>query len=117
MCYGDDDAGTDLEYVWRKARKEHRCYSCRRAILPGHRYHRSAQVYDGKVDGFAHCPRCWAIVEALFKAGAETVQWDLACGTPWPETFGADPPDDVAALAFITADEAQKTLAGKGPTR
>jgi hypothetical protein len=45
-------------------------------------------------------------VNALFRAGADTVQWDLNCGARWEDNFG-ELPDDVARLAFLTPDEAQ----------
>ena len=108
MCDYDCEESVALEYVWRKARKEHRCYACWRLIHPGDSYHRSAQVFEGKVLGFAHCPRCWAIMEALFESGVDVVQWDLNCGETWE-----NPPDDVAALAFMTAEEAQSLPRGE----
>jgi hypothetical protein len=109
MCYVDDEYDYNAQ-SWRTARKAHECYACRLAIQPGHRYHVCVAGARGeRPDTFKHCARCWAICEALWKAGAEYVQFDLDCGENWEENFGALP-EHVAALAFMTADEAQQSL-------
>jgi len=108
MCDGEFEGSVRIESSWRKARKTHRCFACRREIRVGDRYHREFQEYEGEADFYKHCARCWAIVEALFENGAESVQWDLACGTDWVAAFGDDPPENVARLAFVTLDEAQE---------
>jgi hypothetical protein len=107
MCY-DDYECEDIASEWRRARKEHRCFACRETIRPGDRYHFTAQKYDD-FDVFKHCARCWAMIGAILHAGAGSVQWDLNCGTPWEEAFEREPPPEVAALAFLTPDEAQRT--------
>jgi hypothetical protein len=106
MCDDDYDCSEPIASEWRRARKEHRCFACHEAIRPGDRYHFEAQKYD-EFETFKHCARCWAIANAILSAGAESVRWDLNCGVSWEEAFGAEPPDEVAALAFMTPDEAQ----------
>jgi hypothetical protein len=105
MCYDEGEEGFDLQSRWQRARQEHKCFACREVIRPGDRYHLSVQKYDD-IRHFKHCARCWGIVEALLRAGADSVQWDLNCGTAFEEAFGPLP-DDVATLAFLTRDEAQ----------
>lgn len=106
MCdeWGDS---TDLSRQWVKARKEHKCFACQQTIQPGELYHRTAAEMDGTVDVFKHCATCWQICVSLWAAGAQWVQYDLKCGERWEDNFG-ELPDDVAALAFETRDEAQE---------
>ena len=111
MCDSDDYA-TPIVSAWRKARKEHRCFACREAIRAGDRYHYTAESSEGFAQ-FKHCARCWAMLGAILEAGAESAQYDLHCGTSWQEAFDAEPPEDVARLAFMTPEEAQRTV----PTR
>lgn len=113
MCLDDGEFPVELDRSWRKARKEHRCFACLETIRKGDRYHHVAQVYDGEFATFAHCVRCMSIIKALWAAGAETVDWSLSCGETWEENFGALP-DAVAALAFLTPDEAQAGQVGGG---
>lgn len=94
---------------WRRARKSHRCYACREVIRPGDRYHIAVEKDNGDVCAYKHCARCWAMCEALWAAGATTVQWDLDCGELWEDEIG-DVPDEVGRLAFLTPDEAQREL-------
>lgn len=87
------------------ARKRHRCDACGEAIEPKQRYVRIFCVWEGEPMTIKHCRRCNAISDALFAAGAETVDFELDCGETWESAFGVSPPDDVAALAFaIPAD-------------
>lgn len=106
MCDDWTDA-QDLGREWRTARKEHRCYACRESIRPGDRYHISAIVQDGSAESFKHCARCWAICEALWAEGAGIIDFGLNCGEEWEDNFG-ELPESVAALAFLTPDEAQR---------
>lgn len=62
MCMVDfdrDDFVTVIEdghYV--VARKIHKCNECRRAILPGERYHTEAYVFEGKFKRHKTCEHC-----------------------------------------------------------
>lgn len=95
MCY-DDFEGEDLSSDWHCARKAHRCFACRETIRPGDSYHSTVQLYEGKLNQFKHCARCWAMAEAILEKNG-SVQWDLHCGETWQENFGP-PPDPIAAL-------------------
>jgi hypothetical protein len=107
VCEADDYGVEPLVEVSPRARKEHRCFACKEAIRPGDRYRKVIQIYDGEFEIFKHCLRCWRLMNAILDAGAETVQWDLNCGTSWEKAFERPIPDEVAALAFMTPDEAQ----------
>jgi len=114
MC-GEDYDAVELQSRWRIARKPHLCLACRETIRPGDRYHFVVQNYDGELSTFKHCARCWMIIDALFAAGADSVQWDLDCGQRWEDNFGPLP-ENLAALAFLTPDEAQAIPGPDGPS-
>lgn len=104
MC--DDGYDADPSGFWRqqkrKARKQHKCWSCREAILPGHTYQVSAVGWDGQVTSWKHCLRCAELIE-LLKSRMDswtTDIMDLDCGEVWE-----DPPPEVAALAFVLPGE------------
>ena len=107
MCDLDDSA-TDIDRRWQRARKPHRCGACGETIRVGDRYHIAVSIQDGDFSSFQHCARCWWMVEELWAAGVEAVQWDLNCGETWD---ARDVPDEVAELAFLTLDEAQAQIA------
>jgi len=98
-----DEPSVDLGRKWRKARKAHVCFACHEPISPGHYYHHSVMIFDGGIDVYKHCARCWMMIEALWAETGEAVEFGLDCGETWE-----DPPDDVAALAFMTPEEAQQ---------
>lgn len=105
MC---DDYYDDSEpcHVWDEihpvARKSHPCHGCGESILPGHRYRRSAALYDGSWSTWKHCGRCATLIDALKDRMGEytTDMLDLNCGEVWDE-----PPPDVEALAFALPGE------------
>ena len=109
MCFDYEPSDFRVD-AWVKARKWHRCFACRETIRGGDMHHVVSQKSDGEIGRYRHCARCWAIIEALWAAGAESVAWDLDCGETWEENFD-DLPEHVAALAFETPDEAQARLA------
>jgi hypothetical protein len=116
MC--DDDGGEPVDFqteYWIKARKHHQCETrdCDINIRPGDRYHRNVVGFEGTVTVEKHCARCWAIVEALWKAGAQCIDMRLDCGEKWEDHW--DPGAEPGHLAFMTADEAQAQLAGAKP--
>ena len=102
-----------------RARKEHRCCACRETVRRGDRYSRTFVVYEGEPETYIHCLRCSAIFDAIAARhhDAETdyweraIAWRLDCGHDWDEVFEESPPAEVARLAFMTADEAQRELA------
>lgn len=97
--------------AWRQARRAHKCCACSEGIRPGDRYHYASWVHDGRAGSFKHCARCWAIFLALTDQ-IEVVDPRLACDTTWEDAFYEPPPPEVAALAFVSRDEAQ----GLAPT-
>lgn len=109
MCE-DADEGNEITREWRRARKTYKCFACYEQVRIGDRYHVSIYIEDSKFAIYRHCARCWSIILALWHAGAYSVQWDLNCGTEWEDAFDSPIPDDVAALAFMTPDEAQALM-------
>lgn len=99
------DGPDAFKEVVRTARKEHQCSACDETIAPGHRYVAISGVWDGSPGSFKHCLRCHAITDAIYAAGGDGVQIDLACGHDWEEAFGGPPPENVAALAFALPGE------------
>lgn len=112
MCGGDpyDEPAVETR-VWRKARKEHQCIACRETIRKGDRYHYWTQLWEGSWGKpIRHCARCYAICKALWKVtNGEGIEVELNCGELWDDNFG-EPPEEVARLAFMSADDAQREL-------
>ena len=98
-----------------RARKEHRCCACRDPIKIGHRYVSVFLVFGGTARTYKRCLRCQTIFAALVDELRKTDQWpdeDLNCGHVWGEEGGdggvqTPVPDEIAALAFMSADEIQ----------
>lgn len=114
------DAGDEYADVYheelRRARKEHRCCACGETVRRGDRYRVTNIVYEGTVDTYKHCLRCFRILKLLAsehrKRDTEQVpEIELGCGHSWQEVFEEEPPPEVARLAFLTADEAQREFA------
>jgi hypothetical protein len=105
MCEEWDCGPDAYSEKWRKARKEHQCCACHETIGAGHRYHYLSGIWEGEPEEFKHCARCWKIYELLVDRAREQGN-DVApsllldCGTVWK-----DPPDEIAALAFVTQGE------------
>lgn len=112
MCDIDDDGELVSAYrsYWRKARKEHKCIACCETILKGNFYRYSSGVFDGTGFSEKHCARCWAIIEAIRAQGVYVIDPLLDCGQIWDDVFEEPPPDNVAALAFMTVEEAQRLV-------
>lgn len=112
MCYDSDGPDAILEDAFVKARKEHPCFACHETIRVGDRHHVFVAIHDGDLGRFRHCLRCWRLIEELTEKSGEGCDLSLNCGESWEGNFGPLP-DEIAALAFLTADEAQATLAPK----
>lgn len=97
----------------RRARKEHRCGACHEPIRRGDVYVVTTIGSYGSIETVKHCLRCSAIAHALWDAGVEMIDMHLNCGHTWEdnEDIEVPLPESVAALAFMTADEAQRLLA------
>ena len=73
MCSCDlDDPPSCFSAATRRARKEHRCCKCRRAIKPGERYEHASGVWDGSPDSFKTCSRCVKLRAAHWAAESKT---------------------------------------------
>lgn len=96
---------------WVTARKLHRCSACGEAITPGYRYHYLTGRFEGEWVTWKHCARCWMMLEILsYYSDGQTIQLDLDCGEDWESLTGEPPPDDVAELAFLSANDAQERV-------
>lgn len=96
------------------ARRERRCDACREPIAPKHRYVRVAWKFDGTFMAIGRCLRCQALHLHLRDKGDRASAYDttwpaerLDCGQDYEEEWGTLPPE-IAALAFVTADEMQQ---------
>jgi hypothetical protein len=113
MSHEVDECYTVHRNERRRARKEHRCSACRETIRAGDVYHSIFTVFDGDSRTFKRCLRCEALHAHLVLKGTEATgrdrtypQEDLSCGIPYEDEWGPIP-DDIARLAFVTADEMQ----------
>lgn len=95
----------------RVARKAHVCAACAEPIAPGHRYYTIRIVYQG-IEGLKRCLKCQAIHEHLrgLEPGEMWPAEKLDCGEDYEEHWGGEPPAEIAALAFMTPEEAQREL-------
>jgi RNase P subunit RPR2 len=100
----------------RRARKPHSCDACDRAIAPGDRY---ASVHivnsDGGGETVKRCGPCEVIHRHLRDNGGGEM-WPaekLDCGEEYTEHWGKEPPEEIAALAFVTDADAGRVLAAE----
>lgn len=106
--YGEGDSCPVLDETWRTSRKDRKCDACKEAIRTGHRYHRTASLYDGSWNVTERCERCQFIFEHLSDCIAkegdreeyEYCHPDLNCGHEYKERWKEEPPPEIAALAF-----------------
>lgn len=94
----------------RTANKEHTCDACEETILKGHRYTVVSWVFEGSAESCKRCMKCQALHLHLRKLepGEMWPSERLDCGRDYKEHWGKDPPPEIAALAFMSQDEAQK---------
>ena len=60
MCFTYDcDYPTVFNQRLVKAKKQHRCCECGRAINPGSRYQTTFGIWDGRAETFAMCLLCY----------------------------------------------------------
>jgi hypothetical protein len=100
-----------LEHRKHRARKEHQCCACLETIRKGDVYQSSFAVgYTHEPERYKHCIRCATILDKVMAELPDaSIAWELNCGEDWKDTIG-ELPEEVAALAFMTADDAQQKL-------
>lgn len=98
------------------ARKKHKCTACGGTILPGHIYVKTFAIFEGEPNSVKRCGRCETIythLQGMMQHSDEAPAWALDCGHEYWERWGVDPPPEIAALAFLTDEEAGKLLEKK----
>lgn len=110
MSHLAEEAYSVYDETYPKARVEHTCAACKEAIRVGHRYARVAMVFDHEAETVKRCMRCQTIHLHLRTKGDSELWPDerLNCGEEYAQHWGEDPPPEIAALAFVTAEEAQQ---------
>ena len=71
VCIGQnchDGVVETLSESFPKARMPHKCYECRRVIVPGEAYHRFTGVWEGESQRYDTCWQCQEI-RAVFSCG------------------------------------------------
>jgi hypothetical protein len=118
VSYSYDDCYTVHEVDIRKARKEHVCSACKLAIKPGDYYAAVFIVFDGSTQTYKRCGACHTTHEHLRKLCEPIGMWpkeDLSCGLDYAEEWGDEPPDEIAALPLLSADERGSLLRPEKP--
>jgi hypothetical protein len=64
-CYCDYEPATAYVKSWHRARKQHKCYECHRAINAGEQYEKVWAVWDGSVGVVKTCTRCLDLREYI----------------------------------------------------
>ena len=122
MSQWSDECSTIANFRTIKARKEHKCHACNERIAPGETYQCDSFLFEGEWNTVKRCARCELMYRHLDGRMREERDWDtycdseLKCGHEYEEEWGEPPPEDVAALAFMTPEEAQAQL-GKEPRK
>lgn len=117
MCDEADYSYEVLSERRRRARVTHACYACGEVIRVSDVYAATFCVGRDGTESYCHCLRCEAMLKAIRQAHLRQginigIEWGLDCGNDWKDVVG-DLPDDVAMLAFMTADEMQASCAPK----
>jgi hypothetical protein len=96
----------------RKARKQHKCTACGRAIKPGHYYRYVTGKFDDHVYTVKRCGACERTYQHLQKVGDGELIPDenLDCGLDYQEEHRQPPPPEIAKLPFLSDDEAGALL-------
>ena len=109
MSHSADEAYTCYDETYPQARQDHRCDACKETIPAGHHYASVSIIFLGTITRVKRCFRCQRIHKHLRGLGSGDTWPDeqLDCGEAYEDEWGRLP-DDVAALAFVTPDEAQR---------
>lgn len=96
-----------------KTRKDRLCQACGCSIPRGTTYCRVASLYDGSWQVTIRCGACQLTHEHLRSLCGYDLWPDerLACGEEYESRHGSPPPDEIAALAFMTDTERGEILA------
>jgi hypothetical protein len=95
------------------ARKAHVCCACGEGIAPGHRYHRITTIFERELNTFKRCLRCEYIHAHLVSLCDKHTYGEcwpderLNCGEDYQENWGEAPPEEIAALAFVSGADLQ----------
>lgn len=127
-CDDDGESPINFESGPKTARIEHECACCSGKIRPGDVYQRVSWLCPetARYEATVRCARCQLLYLELRKLhrdedirddyGEEMgVDPELACGHSFEKIFGRSPPEELARLAFATADEVQAMLHGVHP--
>ena len=116
MCLGeyDGDQATVYSSSHVKARKEHKCYECRRMIAKGETYERVSGLWEGKWETYRFCDCCSEIGLSLSCGGGRTfgMLWEEITDYLFPNMGGDcfDKLDTAKAKQFLR----DKWMAWKG---
>jgi hypothetical protein len=73
-CFCDYESPAVYSATTPKARKEHQCSECSRAVIVGEQYERVWGVWDGRQDTYRTCQRCLNL-RAYVKAHVPCFCW------------------------------------------
>lgn len=65
MCFDADYSPEFFNEDWRRARKEHRCDECRKAIEKGQSYKYISGKWDGEISVYKVCTDCDTLREKI----------------------------------------------------
>jgi hypothetical protein len=108
VCIGSDGDGEYPEFseiTYPKARKEHRCEECGRAIVAGETYQKVAGKFDGEFYCDKTCCQCAEIRDAFSCGGG----WPMP-GSLWEEMRDAFPALNSSCFDRLATPEAKQFL-------
>ena len=113
MSHAIDEVYEVYDERTRTANKPHTCCACGETIAKGHVYWRIGVVWQGEPEEYKRCLKCQAMHEHLrtLDPGEMWPDEQLACGLDYEQEWGEPPPPEVAALSFMSQEEAQHELA------
>lgn len=112
MSFAVDGWASFYRATTRRARVTHRCSACGLQVAPGERYQEIRLAYEGRAETIKRCGRCETLYRHLSSLcdGFRAIDQTLDCGLSYAEEWGCEPPEDVQAAVFATADEASALL-------
>lgn len=116
MCHQADEYYSVYDERRRRARKPRPCHACKETIRRGDFYYRVGIVFEREASTVIRCLRCQAIhvhLRRMSKKYHDGETWPdekLNCGESYRDVWGGEPPAEIAALALLTADEAQAAV-------